>query len=153
MTTAQKTKSNRNEQLIKLLGAVGPGHCIRVSGASSLMVYEGRDLAAELQLGEPITVSAWLTFRVGSESDSLDNPALHEAGESKLEALLPTWDAHGFTRSNDEYVDLMNPDDPRVVFVARLDASRETFDESVELVTWALDQERTFDAMEGADAC
>lgn len=150
MTTAQKTESTWNERITKLLEAVGPGHCIRVSGASSLVIYRGKELAAEVQLGEPVHVSVWLIIRVGAECDSLDEPQLQQRGETALKDVLPTWDAKGFSRSDDEYLDRVNPDDPTVVFVARLDAEVSDLDEAIELVTWALEQKRNFDAMEGA---
>ena len=152
MTTAQKKNSptgpNWNERITNLLIAVGPGHSVRASGASSLMIYRGKELAAEVQIGEPIHVSVWLTVRVGSESDSLDDPALREGGEAALEDAYPTWSEHGFERSEDEYLDRMNPDDPTVVFVARLDAVVNEFDDAVALVQWALDEKRNFDVRE-----
>lgn len=154
MTTAQKknthTGSNWNERIINLLIALGSGHSVRASGAASLMIYRGKELAAEVQLGEPIHVSVWLTVRVGSEADDLDDPELQRRGESALEDVYPTWAEQGFERSEDEYLDRMNPDDPTVVFVARLDAEASDFDEAVARVEWALDQKREFDAMEGA---
>ena len=154
MTTAKKAHSTTtpdwNERISNLLIALGSGHTIRESGASSLMIYRGKELAAEVQLGEPVYVSAWVTVRFGAEVDDLDDPALRRAGEAALEDAFPIWKAKGFERSDDEYVDWLNPDDPTLVFVARLDAAVANFDEAVELVTWALEQEREFDAMEGA---
>lgn len=154
MTTAQTTcspaGSDWSEDVVNLLIALGSGHSVRVSGASSLMLYRGKELAAEVQLGEPIHVSVWFTFRVGSEADDLSDPGFRRKGESKLENVYPAWAKHGFTRSEDEYVDRLNPDDPTVVFVARLDATANKFDDAVELVQWALEQERNFDAMEGS---
>lgn len=157
MTTAQAMHSpigsDWNESIVNLLIALGPGHSVRASGASSLMVYRGKKLAAEVQLGEPLYVSVWITVRVGSEADNLRDRKLRKAGQAALEAVLPIWKAKGFTRADDEYVDWLNPDDPTTVYVARLDATAKEFDQSVELIQWALDQERTFDAMEGDDDC
>jgi hypothetical protein len=154
MTTAQTTKSpaneDWNERIINLLIALGSGHSVRASGASSLMIYTGKNLAAEVQLGEPIHVSVWLTFRVGSEADDLNNPELRRRGEAALEDVYPTWAVKGFERSEDEYLDHLNPDDPAVVFIARLDAVVHEFDEAVQLVQWALKQERKFNGLEGA---
>ncbi len=149
-TTCSPTDSGWNERIINLLIALGSGHSIRVSGASSLMIHERKELAAEIQFGRSaITVAVWLTVRIGSDAESLDDPELRRRGEAALEDIHPTWDERGFARSKDEYLDRLNPDDPVVVFVARLDAEVDDFDEAVELVHWALNHDRNLDVLEG----